>query len=186
MATRSKQEIKRTAWHEAGHVGHRLGAMEDFHRLMAAERPSFIGVWIKRDEADKAPPSHRGMEQTSNGLMFQDETEYVYTHKGMMVSNLLAGIAGERLMTKRTKIGRITYKDWFSGSQGDLISAFADTKAMGFDDSDAEKRLDCFLEDAWEVLKENRCRVEAIANALIERGYLSYDECVAIWEAINV
>jgi hypothetical protein len=106
----------------------------------------------------------------------------VIKHKvGQLGKKTDAGIAGERIFTGRKKVGKVTFADWLGGAHSDLHAASKIIKE-DFPGIDSDKFIDRCLATAWVILGVRRKAVEAIVNALIQKGYLSYDECKKIYE----
>jgi hypothetical protein len=122
------------------------------------------------------------------GAMIGRPGETFYATASETVENFMAGVAGERIMRRRKKAGRFTARDYFSGAQSDYENA-RDTIAQHNNDPRCKIKIVAYgwhinqaLENAWKTLRRKHDALKAIAEALTERGYLSYEECKKLYE----
>jgi hypothetical protein len=172
----TKRLVKKAAWHEAGHVVHTLVCIDRATQFNLGHAP-FKAVWVKRT-ADEPAPNAIVIEFNGRGAVLGNGQIWccAETH----ITNYVAGIAGERMLTRK-KVGKVQFADWLSGAGSDL-SAASEIVKEDFPGIDADKFINRCVEAAWAVLQFRRKAVEAIANALIEKGYLSYYECKKTYE----
>jgi hypothetical protein len=175
----TKQLIKNAAWHEAGHAVHRLECIDCATRFELGHA-SFQGVWVKRTPDDPLPKTNVA-ELNGRGALLGMGNKQIWCSATTQITNYLAGIAGERILKGHKKVGKVTFADWIGGAQNDLQAASKIIKEE-LPGIDSGKFIDGCLATAWVILGIRRKAVEAIANALIEKGYLSYEECKKIYE----
>jgi hypothetical protein len=172
-----KVDIKRFAKHEAGHAVHFV--------LNFGERFEF--VWVRRTDDEPVPeiPGHTSAERSGKGggVFFQRNSQLVTTTHAL-VANCMAGVAGERI--DRKKPGKFTFADILAGAEGDWRQArrhIQESNEQGLSKwiiTDEDRFMDVCFADAWRQLKSLKPTHEAVTQALIERGKLTYDEVKAI------
>jgi hypothetical protein len=176
----SKKQVRRYSWHEAGHVTHALRVGLPFH-----------AAWVRTDDTELPPDGMAGrmsLGVESMGAMIGRPGATFYATASEMVENFMAGVAGERIMRRTKKAGRFTARDYFSGARSDYENA-RDIIAQRNNDPRCKIRIVAYgwyinraLENAWKTLRRKRDALKAIAEALTERGYLSYEECKKLYE----
>jgi hypothetical protein len=177
VAKRSKQEIRRTAWHEAGHVVHAL-----------AVGIPFTAASVRHDTDERIPddsPVAMAKSDESNGAMLA----FKHTYTGYpedYIANCMAGIAGERILHRATKPGKMEYRDVTNGSANDIVKA---TKAVRMRNADPraktqwdeDKALNDGLAEAFKVLKRHAKALKLIAEHLEKGGYIGFPNALMIF-----
>ena len=169
-----KVDIKRFAKHEAGHAVHFV--------LNFGERFEF--VWIRRTDDEPVPAVPGGAtalhsDRRGGGVFFQPNPQ-LFTTTHALVTNCMAGVAGERI--SRKKPGRFTFADILMGAKSDWRQAqkyIRESNEQGLSKwiiTDEDRYMNERLVDAWRELKVLQTAHEAVTQALIERGKLTYDE----------
>jgi hypothetical protein len=173
----NRKEIKLVAWHEAGHTTHALATGMPFH-----------GVWVRRDSDERCPldeSSHPSLKRDKvRGALLVDRNALVNDYT--FIDNCMAGLAGERIMRKTKTAGKVTFYAYLTGCASDIDGATERIKEHNADPRSKfqllDKYLDIALGTAWRTLKKHSKVHKAIAETLIERGYLSYAECEKLYE----
>lgn len=173
----SKKQVRRCAWHEAGHVTHALTTGMPFH-----------GVRVRRDSDERCPldeSSHPTLKRDKvMGALLVDRNALVNDYT--FIHNCMAGLAGERIMRKTKTAGKVTFYAYLSGCASDIDGAMERIKEHNKDPRSKFQLLDGYLnsalDTAWRTLKKHAKTHKAIADALTERGYLSYEECKKLYE----
>lgn len=168
-----KVDIKRFAKHEAGHA---------VHFVLNFGEP-FEFVWVRRTNDEPVPeiPGHTSEERSGKGggVFFQPNPQLVTTTHAL-VANCMAGVAGERI--NRKKPGKFTFADILAGAEGDWRQArrhIQESNEQGLSKwiiTDEDKYMTTCMRDAWRELKYFAAAHDAVTQALIERGKLTYDE----------
>ena len=173
MANRkfTKLQIKRYARHEAGHVVHHVLT---FHY-------KFDFVWVRRSQEDTAPLNKEGQVLSDlGGCVYRADNEKVFTTTFEFVANFMAGLAGERI--NRKKSGKMDLAAILMGCEGDwraAHNAIRESNEKGLSKwyvKDEDKYMDNALKSAHSLLRAARKAHQAVTDALIERGRLTYDE----------
>lgn len=173
MANRkfTKRDIKKFAKHEAGHVTH--------HVLTFQHKFDF--VWVRRSQEDEAPRNKEGQVLSDlGGCVYRSSDEEVYTTTFEWVANFMAGLAGERINWK--KPGKMDFYALLTGCEGDWRAAqeaIRESNEKGLSKwviTDEDKYINMALKSAHSTLRAAHKAHEAVTNALIERGRLTYDE----------
>lgn len=157
--------IRTIAWHEAGHATHAL----------AISLP-FKAVWVRmKDESIGAMGAVESTGKTIYGISDFD-----------LIANSTAGLAGERILRGCKKAGRFTLLAIFSGCESDWKLAKDYIKQHNADPRSKFLLLDGIVDDmlekAWNVLKREARTHKSIAEALVERRYITYEECKKLYE----
>ena len=171
-----KVDIKRFAKHEAGHVVH----------FVLNFRERFEFVWVRRTDDEPVPevPGATKRSGTGGGGVFFQPNPQLVTTTHNIVANCMAGVAGERI--NRKKPGKFGFVDILMGAESDWRQAqhhIKESNEKGLSKwfiSDEDRFMDLCFTDAWRQLKSLQSAHEAITQALIERGKLTYDEARAI------
>ena len=170
-----KVDIKRFAKHEAGHAVH----------FVMNFRERFEFVWIRRTKEELCPEIpgrvvEEAERQGRGGAVFFQPNPQLNCTTFAIVSNCMAGVAGERI--NRKKPGRFTFVDILRGAESDWRQArghIKDSNEQGLSKwvmTDEDKYMTTCMRDAWRQLKYFAAAHEAVTQALIERGKLTYDE----------
>src|ERR1700739_3571868 len=178
MAKRSKTEIRRTAWHEAGHVTHALAAGISFH-----------SAWVRHDTEEAMPvdgtPELMGKANESNGAMFTFNHQSE-DHPENYITNCMAGFAGERIMRGAKKAGKLTLAAVPNGCGGDVSAATIAVRQRNADPRsrnhwDEDKALNDGLAEAHNILKRHGLVHRMIAEWLQQKGYIGLGNASTIW-----
>lgn len=177
--------IIRFAKHEAGHAVHFI--------MNFQERFEF--VWSRRTKEELCPEiPGRVMEQAERegrggGVFFQPNPQLNCTTFAI-VSNCMAGVAGERINRKRP--GTLAFVDILMGAESDWRQArrhIQESNEKGLSKwiyPDAGKFMNTCLKDAHRQLQALKPAHEAVTRALVERGKLTYNEVKAlVWNAMG-
>lgn len=175
---RSKKDIRTAAWHEAGHATHAL-----------VVGVPFKGVWIKRETAEVPPDgllSRLASDVVPMGAVISDGKTINGVSDYDLIANCMAGLAGERILRGCKKAGRFTPLAFLSGCETDWELAKDYIKQHNDDPRSRfllmDGIVDTMLESGWKVLKREARTHKAIADALIERGYITHEECKRLHE----
>jgi hypothetical protein len=184
MSRLPKKEIRRVAWHEAGHALYSLLRIDTKTRAQYGH-PSFVGSWVAREVGELAPEG-KALRMEAKGVLLAGTGDIWCSDMDEIGLNM-AGIAAERILIRRKKLGKVTARDVFSGASDGIFSAHAVVEKHNADPYskfrwNADHALDEGLADAWLLLTHFRPALEAIADALIEKGYLSYEEVKELFE----
>ena len=171
-----KVDIKRFAKHEAGHAVH----------FVMNFRERFEFVWIRRTKDEPAPrvPGTSVRPATQGGGVFFQPNPSLFCTTHMLVTNCMAGVAGERVNRKQP--GRFTFVDILRGAESDWRQAqghIKDSNEQGLSRwviTDEDKYMTTCMRSAWQELQAVKAAHEAVTEALIERGTLTYDEVKAL------
>jgi hypothetical protein len=179
LATR---QIRKAAWHEAGHATHCLATI-NASTLREFGYPAFEGIWVRRDTDEECPvPASAFLSDYANhaGIFFPTGRPIFCSVRTQIVT-LMAGLAGERVMRKTKTAGKMTVYDSLAGCKSDYLAAMAALKehALG------ESFLTECLNVAWNMLRLYAGPHREIAQRLVKQGYVSYEEAHAIWEAAS-
>ena len=167
-----KVDIERFAKHEAGHAVH----------FVMNFRERFEFVWIRRTKDEPTPQVPRSSVRpaTQGGGVFFQPNPSLFCTTHTLVTNCMAGVAGERV--NRRKPGRFTFVDILRGAESDWRQAqghIKDSNEQGLSKwviTDEDEYMTTCMRDAWRELKYFAPAHEAVTQALIERGKLTYDE----------
>jgi ATP-dependent Zn protease len=176
----TKASIRKAAWHEAGHA---ILYLERIDRvtILTQGHPSFKGLWLMRTPEEKKPEGH-ALNDARGALLTYGEC---WTNAHDEVCSLVAGIAGERILSGRKSAGKIKFVDWMGGAHSDLTAAHEVIKRhneVGKFVWDVDRMLNQAVEEAWMLLDLRRNAMAAIADALIEKGCLTYEETKKLYE----
>jgi hypothetical protein len=171
-----KVDIKRFAKHEAGHAVH----------FVMNFRERFEFVWIRRTDDEPVPeiPGRATERSGRGGGVFFQPNPQLFTTTATLVTNCMAGVAGERI--KRKKPGRFTFVDILMGAESDWREArrhIQESNEQGLSKwfiTDEDRFMNERFVDAWRQLTSLKTAHEAVTQALIERGKLTYDEVKAL------
>jgi len=176
---RPRKNVRKTAWHEAGHAVHALEV-----------GMPFAGVWVRLD-SDEVPPG--GLADrldagvTPMGAVLRVEEPIYNVSDYDLIANCMAGLAGERILRGTKTAGKFTPLAYSSGCAGDWAAAKSYIEQHNAEGKSKFLYLDRIVnravESAWKLLKECSRAHKAVAEALIERGYLSHEECLRIAKA---
>ena len=192
MAKRSKKIIRKSAWHEAGHATHCLATI-DRTTLIEYGHPAFKGIWVSRDTDEESPVcantyfNDREAERGAAGAVLSTGKQ-IFCNDRTEIANLMAGLAGERILRGTKTAGRATTYAFFSGCMNDFVAAEAVVKrhnnnpAAKFVWLSGRKTMDFGLQNAWETLRRYHEVHRRIAEHLIQHGYMRYEEAKALWE----
>jgi hypothetical protein len=174
-----KTDIKKFAKHEAGHAVHFI--------MNFGERFEFI--WIRRTDDEPVPElpgcaPHATKSSGRGGGVFFKPNPTLFTNTHTLVTNCLAGVAGERINRKNP--GKFGFVDILMGARNDWEQArrhIKESNEQGLSKwviTNEDRYMDrCFV-DAWRQLKSLQAAHEAVTQALIGEGKLTYDEVKAI------
>lgn len=171
-----KVDIKRFAKHEAGHAVH----------LVMNFREQFEFVWVRRTDDEPVPviPGAKPREGAGGGGVFFKPNPQLNCPTFAIVANCMAGVAGERINRKTP--GRFGIVDILMGARSDWEQArhhIKESNEKGLSKwvyTDEDKFMNqCFV-DAWRQLQALKAAHEAVTDALIREGKLTYDEVKAI------
>jgi hypothetical protein len=188
IVKRDKKSIRTSSWHEAGHTVHNLATI-DRRTWEEQGHAAFSGVWVAHSVDEKAP-QHGGSPDLSenekklgcgsSGAVLGSGAKIFCSDRDLLV-NLMAGLAGERILRGTKTAGRITLLAVLTGSGNDIRRAqeFLDSRPgfakRGFDLPNA-------LQEAWLLLNEHKETLRRIAQELERTGFVSYERCREIWE----
>jgi hypothetical protein len=170
----TKRDILRFANHEAGHVVHHV--MTFGHE--------FDFVWVKRTDDEQPPKKANGQLMSSDlgGCVYRSSDAQICCTTFEWVSQYMAGLAGERI--NRKNVGKVDFYSYLTGCRGDIEGARAairESNEKGLSKwifNDPDKLIDDALASVHRLLTSDQVRRAhvQVAEKLIERGRLSYDE----------
>lgn len=174
VADYNKSEIRKTAWHEAGHaVAYMVHGLD------------FDAVWVRRSETEPTPATGIAFERKIFIDAYKDlggavfcEADHV-ADGSVLVECRMAGLAGERVLRRTKTAGRITQENMFGGCRSDIQKSLEIVRncneryGSDIDEVDAVK---LGLEMAWETLRYWEPALRELAEALIERGFVTGQE----------
>ena len=118
MRNLTRKQLWRAAYHEAGHAAHALTCIDRITQL-TLHHPAFKGLWLRRT-ADEPKPAGHALNDSNGAMLTAGEW---WCDARTQVANLVAGIAGERILSGRKSPGKIKFIDWMSGAQSDILAA---------------------------------------------------------------
>jgi hypothetical protein len=177
MATSyEKRRRIRTARHEVGHAG----------ALLELGIP-FKNVEILKENIDINTPNLGYVVaedgQWIMGIVRMDEVKWMAGDCRMeptdRIMQAMAGMAGEQIDWKKPNFNRA---DWKESGAHDMEDAKFVAKTVR---DVTKKRVSIATEfdRAVTILRKNRNAHAALTKALLEKSILTYEECLAIWEA---
>lgn len=171
MKSRTPDEIKRTAWHEAGHV-----------TIMLSLGEEFISVWVRRDLDESLHPDvgERTRIAFENGVNLwgcvNTTSTPIKLQKCLRV--MMGGIAGVWILSGCATAPVLTERNMKTDDVKQVKTLIKKFKLP-------RTTLRETLWNAWHLLRHHSRAHRAIAEALIERGSLTYAETKEIFQGKN-
>ncbi|MFF3429052.1 ATP-dependent zinc metalloprotease FtsH [Streptomyces sp. NPDC002602] len=166
------EERRRTAYHESGHalLGMLQPGADPVRKITIVPRGRALGVTLSTPDADRYAYTEeylRGRVIGALGGMAAEQVVYAVITTGAendleQVTNIVRGMVGRWGMSER--IGRLTAIPADAQSPYGLLAAPATLDAV---DHEMRRIVDECYEDACRLLRENRDKLDALAEALL-------------------
>ncbi|MEU9416336.1 ATP-dependent zinc metalloprotease FtsH [Streptomyces sp. NPDC051000] len=166
------EERRRTAYHESGHalLGMLQPGADPVRKITIVPRGRALGVTLSTPDADRYAYTEeylRGRVIGALGGMAAEHVVYAVVTTGAendleQVTNIVRGMVGRWGMSER--IGRLTVIPSDAQSPYGLLAAPATLDAV---DHEMRRIVDECYEDACRLLRENRDKLDALAEALL-------------------
>jgi cell division protease FtsH len=191
----SEKEKMNTAYHEAGHaiVGRLVPDHDPVYKVSIIPRGRALGVTMFLPEEDRYSVSKRGLESQIAGL-----------YGGRIAEDMTLGESGVTTgasndIERATAIARNMVTKWglsdlgpqqfeeeqqgYLGSQGGAFKVSAKTAQLV--DEEIKKILDKCYKEAYQILEENRDKLEAMKDALLEYETIDVDQIEDIMNGVT-
>jgi cell division protease FtsH len=186
---RDEEELKKTAYHEAGHaiVAKLTPESDPVHRITIISRGMALGVTMQLPEKDKYSQSFTEMQSRLRVLMAGRAAEEIIYGEEKITSGAsndiekATGIARRMVksfgfskkigMVKHGESNELQYLGYGYGEQRD----YSDDTAKIIDE-EVKRIIDEAYKDAVRILTENRQILEKISDDLIEREVLEAED----------
>ncbi len=186
---RTADEIKKTAYHEAGHaiVAKLTPESDPVHRITIVSRGMALGVTMQLPERDKYSQSFTEMESRLKVLMAGRAAEEIIYGTDKITSGAtndieqatelarkmvkLYGYSKELGLVKYGESNELQYLGYGYGEQRD----YSDTYAKLIDE-EVKGIIDSAYEGALKILKDNKDKLEKLATDLVEKEVLEGEE----------
>ncbi len=186
--SRTKEEIKKTAYHEAGHaiVARLTPESDPVHRITIVSRGMALGVTMQLPERDKYSQSYTEMESRLKVLMGGRAAEEIIYGAAKITSGASNDIEKSTSMARRMvkefgyskKLGLVKYGDGSDSHLGysyDSNSSYSDKTAAEID-SEVKEIIAVAYEGAIRILNSNKDLLERVASDLIEKEVMDGEE----------
>ncbi|MFT5005096.1 MAG: cell division protease FtsH [Paracoccaceae bacterium] len=184
---RTKKQIEKTAYHEAGHavVGMRLPECDPVYKATVIARGGALGMVVSLPEVDRMNWHKIECEQKLAMTMAGKAAEII-TYGAEHVSNGPSGDIQQasslaRAMVMRwgmsDLVGNVDYSEAHQGYGGQGAGGFSiSTKAKEDIEGEVKRMIDEGYDTARKILQENAVEYERLAQGLIEYETLTGDE----------
>jgi cell division protease FtsH len=189
----SDAEKKTTAWHEAGHalVGRMLKNHDPVHKVSIIPRGPALGVTNFLPKEDRLSHSSEwALDRIASALVGRIAEEITF-------GQLTTGASND--FRQATHIARLMVTEWgMSEKLGPLSYSEREDSFIGFGtgmrqrdyseetareiDAEVHSIVMAQYERAKKIIEENRDKLDALANALLERETIDAEEIDAIFE----
>jgi cell division protease FtsH len=178
----SEDDRRRTAYHEAGHAlaGMLLPGADPVRKISIIPRGGSLGVTLSAPDADRFNYTDGELSAAMRVLLAgQAAEELVFGHLTSGVESDLAQLTRlARYMVGRWgmsgAVGRMTVLD------GDINPAGASLETLALIDAEVRRLSDEAYEDVTELLRTERERLDALAEALLTHETLDADDAFRV------
>lgn len=186
---RSKKELKKTAYHEAGHaiVAKLTPESDPVHRITIVSRGMALGSTMQLPEKDKYSQSYVELESKLKVLLAGRASEEIVYGKAKITSGAANDIEKATKLARKmvksygysSKLGLVKYGEsnelqYLGYGYGDMRD-FSDKTARIIDE-EVKRVIDESYQDAVSILNENEDLLEKIAVDLLEKEIIEGDE----------
>ncbi len=184
---RTKEQIEKTAYHEAGHavVGLSLPKCDPVYKATIIPRGGALGMVVSLPEIDRLN-WHRNECEQKLAMTMAGKAAEIITYGADNVSNGPAGDIQQasslaRAMVLRwgmsDKVGNIDYQSAHEGYGANSVGGFSvSAKTKELVESEVKRLIDTGYDTAFEILTQKKTEFEALAKGLIEYETLTGDE----------
>jgi cell division protease FtsH len=184
---RTKKQIEKTAYHEAGHaiVGLSLPECDPVYKATVIARGGALGMVVSLPEIDRLN-WHKSECEQKIAMTMAGKAAEIITYGGENVSNGPSGDIQQasslaRAMVMRwgmsDKVGNVDYAEAHQGYGGQGAGGFSiSAKAKEDIESEVKRMIDEGYETAHRILIEKKDEFERLAQGLIEYETLTGDE----------
>ncbi len=186
----SKDEIKNTAYHEAGHAlcNIKLSVADPIHKVTIIPRGRALGMVQQLPERDRISLSREKIEADIVIAMAGRITEELFFGRNKVTTGAMSDIRMATRLARHSvtewglsdKLGPIAYEEVELGyGETRQRTNLSDETAREVD-SEVRKMVETGYEKAKQIISKNKKEVELIAEALLEYETLSGDEVKTI------
>ncbi|MDR3126228.1 MAG: ATP-dependent zinc metalloprotease FtsH [Rickettsiales bacterium] len=188
--TMSKEEIRNTAYHEAGHAvcSVLLPGLDPIHKATIIPRGGTLGMVQHLPERDKVSETITEIKSSIAAAMAGRVAEEVFSGEANVTTGASGDIQNATRLARRAatmagldaKLGLVFYGETASPYGETIPRANISDKTAELIDERVKHMIDEGYNTARDIITKNRAKVEAVARALIELETLTGDEVRAI------
>lgn len=186
---RTDEEVKRTAYHEAGHaiIAKLTPESDPVHRITIVSRGMALGTTMQLPERDKYSQSYQEMESKLRVLMGGRAAEQLIYGSKKITSGAAKDIQEAtkiaRKMVKQfgfsEKLGLVKYGEsnelqYLGYGYGDMRD-FSDETARLIDE-EVKRIIGEAYKDSMRILEENKAKLEKVADDLVENEVIEGED----------